>query len=396
MNDNEYILDFIDLYSGQTIITVSGKQAKNILKHSELLRNILRDDSSDTSLEIQNQQETIFKKLAIPVAFPHGREETFKKILRGNTLGEYVLKVKSPNKYGNINYDVVVEFDPLSPEEEKMIKDLPEKTKKGSSFQKLIYIDDHFPGPVFGRVQVERAKAIRDILRFFMFDPAFVTSLIKIRPLSEEDQFRRNYGRREYGKHIIDRYKIYGNQFDILNNKNLAVLNELPYLNEDTIQNLVEKHKNYLFGLYDPNLRTSSKLKTLMTRKNVDKRQAIFNKHKEEANKKLSARERAARRRLTRRTGSNNNNNVNRAYQNLENIESNLRDPSYYYEGSPYNARYLNYTDFAPFQNIPIDKMSSIEFETYLRRLALLQDEYNQAYQSAFNENDQSSSKNNV
>ncbi len=61
MNNNEYILDFIDLYSGQTIITVSGKQAKNILKHSELLRNILRDDSSDTSLEIQNQQVTIFK-----------------------------------------------------------------------------------------------------------------------------------------------------------------------------------------------------------------------------------------------------------------------------------------------------------------------------------------------
>jgi len=395
MNNIEYILDFIDLYSGQTIITVSGKQAKNILKHSELLRNILRDDSSDTSLEIQNQQETIFKKLAIPVAFPHGREETFKKILRGNTLGEYVLKVKSPNKYGNINYDVVVEFDPLSPEEEKMIKDLPEKTKKGSSFQKLIYIDDHFPGPVFGRVQVERAKAIRDILRFFMFDPAFVTSLIKIRPLSEEDQFRRNYGTREYGKHIIDRYKMYGNQFDILNNKNLAVLNELPYLNEDTIQNLVEKHKNYLFGLYDPNLRRSSKLKTLMTRKNVDKRQAIFTGYKEGANKKLSARERAARRRLTRRTGSNNN-NVNRAYQNLENIESNLRDPSYYYNRSPYNVRYLNDTDFAAFQNIPIDKMSSIEFETYLRRLAREQEAYNEAYRSAFHENGEGSSERNV
>ena len=233
----EYIFDFVDQNSRNHILTIYGKQAKDILNHSPLLQHVFENSPTE-------------RKLTIPISFPYGRIDVFKKLMKGDTVGQYVLK---PNPSGGkLNpYIRFVEFDPLSPEEEEVIDNL---SNDNELYQEPTRVES-LPGPLLGKFHVERARAIRDILRFFLFDPHYAATFVKIRPLSDnntEKQRRLNIVR---NRHVKNKQNFY-NRHPFWNpNENLdngILESTVPFLDEDTIEDLIEKHKNYLFGMYHP------------------------------------------------------------------------------------------------------------------------------------------------
>ena len=322
-------------------MTLSGKQAREIIKHSGLLQSVLEEDPA-------------LKKLTVPISLPYGREALFKKLMTGQPVGRHVL---TPSGFD------YVEFFPLSPEEEEIINTVVNTDSKN-------FFVREFQFPLMDEVNLERQQAIEDVLRFFMFDdPRFAQRFVKIEPLGEENQetLRRkkismkrfNPGKSRQQAYPLMWYSNAGELADPLPNTKA-----LPFLNEDTIESLVEKHKNYLFGMHNPV--NKKRLNQYLTRKNQKNRQKRFEEQKDARLKSLANQVNRRRYRRTRGRANENDYYNNSLNANLEESQTN---PYYFYEHSNFDVDSILNRNLYPFSNKPLNRMSSLEFERYLRSL---------------------------
>lgn len=306
-----YIINFVD-ENGNNFDTVSGKNAKFLMKYSELLRTLHEIDPN----------ERIF---TVPVKMPYGRQELFQKILKGYPVAEW-----RENTYANT---YTAWFKPVSDEEEEIIAD---QIKKG----------------IASDVQEERIKAVFDTLSFLMMDPWAEDRMITIEyPKNENARERMRRHAITHKRRDNTFRRIAPNAYHNTNNYGLeqnVIEKTIPFLNEDTIEDLIEKHKDLLYRILRPRYYSTVRLNKLMNEKDI----AVRNKQWE-AYKKRKENERKTRRQHMRYNNNyhyryyyNNNNNNNNDLYNVERLEE----------------------YFKPFP-VDVSKMSSREFERYLRSL---------------------------
>ena len=157
----DYILNFQDGDTGEHIATISGKRAKYLMDHSDFLKTLIEINSSE-------------RTFTIPVHFPHGRAEIFKKILRGYPVGRYI-RARGGEKE--------IQWNPLSNEEEALIA----KGLKNGSIRSTL--------------QKERESVILEVLRYLMLDSDAEMEYLKIENLNNESKElvrRRNITQRRY------------------------------------------------------------------------------------------------------------------------------------------------------------------------------------------------------
>jgi hypothetical protein len=305
-----YIINFVDK-DGNNFDTVSGRLAKRLMSYSQLLRTLHEIEPLETTF-------------TIPIDMPYGRLETFKKLIKGYPVVEYRL----------VNGKEVMWYKPLSDEEEAIIAN--EESK----------------GTLKGTVQEERERVIFDVLSFLMIDPRvehiFITYEDKTSPENKEFIRRRTVTQKR-------RDNIYKTLTPMLyhNTNEYAVERQvnaraMPFLNEDKIDEIVEKHKDYLYGVYRPRYYSTVRIDKLLNKKDI-----------EERNKKLKAFNNARVKKPTRRRKySNNSNNFYNRSNNNNNNNDRLYDPQEIFN-----------TYLEPFSSIDIRSMPSREFERYLRSL---------------------------
>jgi hypothetical protein len=306
-----YIINFVDK-DGNNFDTISGKPAKWLIQHSALLQ---------TFHEIEPTATTF----TVPVDMPYGRQELFRKIIKGFPVAEWGVN--------NIGRNVVV-YNPVSEEEEALIANI---VKKGNGET---------------TVQKEREKAVQDTLSFLMMDPEAEARMLRIqypKNNNAREMSRRRNITKKRKNNIVQRlaqnayHNTNGNYLQQQANEEV-----IPFLDEDTIEDLIEKHKDLLYGIYGSRYYSRVRIDKLLNKKNIEERDK-----KQEEYKKRRAKERTRRRRY-----HYNNNN----YDPLVNNSNNERNFNLY------NVELLE-EYFKPFKNIEPHKMSSREFERYLRSL---------------------------
>lgn len=316
-----YVINFQDGATGEHIATFAGKEAQYLIDHSDFLYELVETDPSG-------------RTITIPVNFPYGRTQIFKKLLRGYPLGEYI----------HLNGQKAIQWYPLSEEEEEIIA-------KGLK-----------NGTLRSTLQKERERVIFEVLHYLMLDSEAETKFLKIdyKNKTKEMNRRRNITKRRQheklnqlllGRNINNNMNLIGTQHD-------AERFAIPYLNENKIENFIEKHKNYLYATYAPTRR--NKLHLLLNKKNVNTRNKMQQKHEKETETRLKNKEK----KLKRMIGRNDYNDYERNLQ--YEFGSARQNP---YEGGPYNTNYLSEVNLAPFRNLKLENMSSVDFERYLRSL---------------------------
>ena len=305
-----YIINFVD-ENGNNFDTISGKNAKFLMKYSELLRTLHEIDPT----------ERIF---TVPVKMPYGRQELFLKILKGYPVAEWLV---DENGRGKIIYK------PVSDEEEEIIAN---QIKEGIAFD----------------VQEERKQAVFDTLSFLMMDPWAEERMITV-------EYPKNKNARErMRRYNVTQKRKHNTYMRLAQNANhnannywleLNVIEQtMPFLNEDTIEDLIEKHKDLLYGILRPRYYSTVRLNKLMNEKDIaarDKQWEAYRGHRRQV------------RNTRRRHMRYNNNYYNRYYYNSNNNNNN----------DYYNVQLLE-EYFKPFP-VDVSKMSSREFERYLRSL---------------------------
>ena len=293
MNTKTFTIDFFHAKTNTPLFTVRGALATWLAEYSALIRNLRNIEESK-------------KGITIHVDLPTDRVLILRKLLRGEPLG--VGLVKEPNyynaMYGAKWYDSV-RWYPLGPLEEAEI---------------LTYLQTQLKrNPTENEVNEERKQVILLTLQYLMVDREVEDSLI-----------------------VVDEL-----QNALTNHQRKRI-----WLNENTIEDYIEQHKNYLYSHYGVNHKKRGNLEMMMTRKNIanrNTRQKAFNDAKEEA---MLRKRSMSRRRYRSRYSENSNYNSN--YNN-----------SRWNEG-PYNRvnllMELN-------QSIPYHTMTSLEFERYIRSL---------------------------
>lgn len=331
---SEYIINFQNGRTGEHIATVSGKQAKFLMDHSDFLK---------TLVDINSSQKTF----TIPIDFPHGRTEIFKKIIRGQPVGKYV--------YDHGHKSVV--WNSLSDEEEALIaKDLQNGTLRST-------------------VQKERQRVLYEVLHYLMLDPTVEERFLKIENVnnSNKERLRRKNITR---KRVLNVATNLAGENESNNYYLMEKAREkaIPFLNEDTIEKLIEKHKNYLYGRYAPH--SKRELEKYMSKKNIEKRNTIQEERTKQMKLNLERQQKNLERRQSRRlrrgrayNNNNNNNNNESEWWLMTELNNARRDPFYFYKGGPYNEDTIRQTNLAPFQMKSLNKLSNIEFERYLRSL---------------------------
>jgi hypothetical protein len=340
---SDIVVDFVNEKTGEHI-KISGKETTFLLRHSDLLRNLVEMFPGDKFFKISIQN------------FPYGRTEIFKKILRGQPVGKYI--------YNHGKKEV--EWYPLAKEEEELIA---KNLKKGTLQSTL---------------QKERERVLYEILSFLMLDPSVEKEFLKIKNLNnfnKERLRRKNITRKRIEATERNLYTQLANNNYYHNIKREAERITIPYLNEDTIENLVEKHKNYLYGTYAPSNRLE--LIKLLNKNNIEKRNKIQNARKEKMLSNLYKQEKniTRRRRMPRgRYNNNNNDRLEEEEKRLQEEFNNARhDPLYFYNSGPYNTENILRQNLAPFREDPLNnyyyreerlpKMTTEQFERYLRSL---------------------------
>ena len=316
-----------------------------MIEHSDLVK---------TLLEINSSQRIV----TIPVGMPHGRMEIFKKILRKEPVGKYVLE----------NGRKVVKWNPLSKEEERLIAN-----ELGNGVSEYL-------------LQSERKRVLHTILQFLLLDDSVEDKFLRIENLNnsnKETRRRNKIGQNRIVQRQINAAMENQNQNNGYYYQEEARRKAMPFLNEDTIDRLLEKHKNYVYGTYAPTNRTT--LAKRLTAKNIANRNTTIGPRKREKEKQIEKLRRdleKARRNRDRfrerynyadnnwGIAENHNDHVQQLEEELEAKTQNQRNNPYsLYEDGPFNIRILTETNLAPFRNKELEKMSDIEFERYLRSL---------------------------
>lgn len=275
-------VEFFDRRTGGPIVSLSGPKAQWLFEHSQLLQTLVEAEPEE-------------KHFQIPVDFPSDRVQIFRKLLKGIPVGELI----------NTRNGIAASYDPLGPEEEANIQ---RNINEGRLNPENIYM--------------ERARVVMEVLQFLMLEPGTEAELIPFRKNTKNKNEQR---RRER-----------------ITRKRQQKGNNLGYLNEDTIDRLLENHKNLLYATHG--YRGPEIMRTYMTKKN-------YNSRKKRQNNFEDRMVQESRRRAQARNRGNYNNWNNYNEQNISGPFDNVRNLF------PYHS----------FENVnPVD-MTSIEFERYLR-----------------------------
>lgn len=270
MNTKGFAIEFWDEEKNTPLVTLHGASAKWLAQYSHLIQ---------TLLEIEPNA----KGLTIPVSFATDRIEIFRKLLNAVPMG----KIHIQEDWNG--YQEYLEYYPLGPLEEA---DIQREIDEGK----------------VENVHLERRRVIEEVAGFLMLDPEALRLFI-IHDRAPKNNYQRQKTRRNAKA----------------SNKGRSLLNE------NQIERYISNHKNYLYGYYKNTTRGREKLKSLLSKENLEERrvkQHIFESEK-------------------RRRNSINNN-----YPNFNNY-------------GPFNA--LEMPNNLPFKNY--HNMTPIEFENYLRSL---------------------------
>ncbi len=319
MNTKNLVLDFYNSETGGPIATISGANAKFLAAHSSYIQNLLEFQNKSN-----NKGERIV--LTVPVSFPTDRVQIFRKLIKKLPLGK-----QWRNEVYGAEYRL---YDPLGPEEEANIS---------RNMQE-------------GRVQslhAERERVIQQVLSYLMLDPGAEEQFIVFREENEFPNNKRETRRRQrIGRKNAAKYAKTGKP----NNKR-------NYLNEDTIDEILDYHKNYLYSTYK---HSPEKLDMWLSRPNWQSRIEHERKKNENHRRRLENldRSRNSLRAQLRRTRRNSN---ARAILNelswIEDEESNLANNGGPFENLPSTTYQYNFLD--PNANT----MAPDELERYLRSL---------------------------
>lgn len=335
----DYILNFVEAETNAPIATLAGRDANFLIQHSDLVKSLLEINASQ-------------RILTIPVGMPHGRMEIFKKILRKEPVGRYVLE----------NRRKVVKWNPLSKEEERLI------------------VNELGNGLSDDLLQSERERVLHTVLHYLMLDPSVEEKFLRIENLNnsnKETRRRNKITRKRIMNKEVNLATRNPNEYqnNIYDLQDEAARVTVPFLNEDKIENLVEKHKNLIYGTYAR--RNRNQLEKRMTAKNIANRNRRVETLQREQQERIARLERELERAYQHmnrfhRADPNNNNWVNAEDQIFalqEELENERRNLYPQYEGGPFNTNLLMEINLAPFRNKNLKKMSDIEFERYLRSL---------------------------
>lgn len=357
-------IEFYEEDTGGPIHTVTGRPVPWLVQHSGLIQLLLEDDPT-------------VRHLRVPVSMPTDRIQTFRKIIKGYPIGSYT-------KHGEFI------IDPLGSQEEKAI----EKNVKNRRFNS---------------VQEARAYAIQEILQYLMIDVEDFDGILIYEPYTPPKNVNNNIYASNNEKEMKRRANVTRKRKAILfaepngymssnevdkfyKNKNNAIKREglvVPeFLNEDTIENYVEKHKNYLYELYHSYPKGVEKLKKLLTVKNKEKRNKILANARAERDKEIEERKAeydkdekeltAIISRLMKKQKASSYGSraleeeidyYDHKLDQLRNEYSDLFNGSNY-NGLPFTASRYGYGRGEPLINDPTQKfhnMSAVNFERYLR-----------------------------
>ena len=226
-------IEFYDEDTGGPIDTLRGKEANWLVYHSGLIQMLL-----------ENQPNA--RHLRVPVSMPNDRIQTFRKIIQGFPLGTYTNKGQ-------------VIFDPLGPQEEAHIQKNMEKRR-------------------FLTVDNARSNTIGEILRYLMINEESMDEMVKFANAPVNNNYHAKEIKRRENITIKRRRATNG-----------AVIRN--YLNEDTIEDLIEKHKNYLYEAHTKHGRNEEGLRKVLNRKNITKRNEKVEENRRSRARKTSERE---------------------------------------------------------------------------------------------------------
>ena len=282
-------VEFFDKETGGPIASFSGEKAAWLFEHSQLLQTLREFEPEET-------------RFVVPVDFPSDRVQIFRKVLKKIPIGT------EHQSYWGKYYT----YNTLGPMEEAAIQ---KNINEGRLRQ--------------ANIEDERERVIQEVLHFLMLDREAENSLMVYRQhknKNENEQKRRNRITRKRRA-----------------NKNY----NLGYLNEDTIDKLIEEHKNLLYSVH--RYKEPEAMRLYLSKKNSNTR----NKRQQNFEDRL-VKESTRRARARQRGNYNNYNNYNNNWNNNQSIHGPFNNTS-------------NTFPYELFENVNPIEMTSVEFERYLR-----------------------------
>ncbi len=165
------------------------------------------------------------KHLVIPVSFPTDRVQLFRKLIRGLPVGFY-------NRKG------IIELYPLGPLEERNIENTVGNSPKN--------------------VQEERAKVLKEVVDYLILDEDLYPFFVELNNMRDNSKRLKNTRKR-----LINR----------------------PTLNENTIYEALENHKNRIYTIYHKDAK--KRLPFVMNYRNIKVRNKILNNARTRKEKQL-------------------------------------------------------------------------------------------------------------
>jgi hypothetical protein len=316
MNSNTFTIEFYEEETGNPIGAVSGPAARWLIENSGLIQMLLENTPN-------------VKTLSVPVSFPSDRIQIFRKLIKGLPVGTYV---QNDRYNGPIK---VAEFAPLGPQEEANIQ------------------ANIAAGKVPNNIQRERGRVIVEVARFLLLDDIALRQFVLLTNSNSSANTTNNATEMKRRARITRKRAAQRNKDGYT-----------PYLNEDLIEEILNSHKNYLFGKYYET--KANHLKTVLNAANIQSRKNTLNKFNKYQTKRLEELERNRKRleEILKKTRYTNNNGY--IVDKLDRVHNEYRNIKY--ANKPFSFTLSPHVNMLyPFLDPSVAKIPAKELERLLR-----------------------------